>query len=214
MNLRTEANTNGMSRLYGVSKSDITLAKIIEGGIVEKKDGDFDRIDNFITAINNEDYNYLINEIDINNFIDYMIFESYIGNRDWPKNNVRFFAVNNGPFRFVLFDLDLVSTQYIDHSPISFINNPMKNPITDLFNILYANEDFKQVYDLRYQYLINSALLSSTKFNEIVSDYKNNIEHIMPTHIDKYGVPKTFTEWFLNIDKLKNAFKAREDFLK
>jgi hypothetical protein len=37
MNLRTEANTNGMSRLYGVSKSDITLAKIIEGGIVKKR---------------------------------------------------------------------------------------------------------------------------------------------------------------------------------
>jgi len=213
MNLRTEANTNGMSRLYGVGKSDITLAKILEGGIVEKKDGDFDRIDDFIAAIDNEDYSYLSNEIDIDNFIDYMIFESYIGNRDWPKNNVRFFAINDGPFRFVLFDLDLVATQEIDSSPMSFINNPIGNPITDLFNIMYSNEDFRQMYDARFQYLINSTLLSSARFNEVVTEYKNNIEHIMPTHINKYNAPETFTDWYLNIDHLKNNFKARENYV-
>ena len=76
----------------GLWWSTITLAKILEGGIVEKKDGDFDRIDDFIAAIDNDDYSYLSNEIDVDNFIDYMIFESYIGNRDWPKNNVRFFC--------------------------------------------------------------------------------------------------------------------------
>jgi|TARA_B110000091_G_C13747709_1_gene446252 hypothetical protein len=214
MNLRTEANTNGMSRLYKVSKSDITLAKILEGGIVEKKDGDFDRIDDFIAAIDNDDYSYLSNEIDMDNFIDYMIFESYIGNRDWPKNNVRFFAINDGPFRFVLFDLDLVATQEIDSSPMSFINNPIGNPITDLFNIMYANEDFRQTYDARFQYLINSTLLSSVRFNEIVTEYKNNIEYIMPTHINKYSTPKTFTEWYLNIDHLKNNFEARENYVR
>ena len=214
MNLRTEANTNGMSKLYKVSKSDITLAKILEGGIVEKKDGDFDRIDDFIAAIDNDDYSYLSNEIDVDNFIDYMIFESYIGNRDWPKNNVRFFAINDGPFRFVLFDLDLVATQEIDSSPISFINNPIGNPITDLFNIMYANEDFRQTYDARFQYLINSTLLSSVRFNEIVTEYKNNIKYIMPSHINKNNTPETFTEWYLNIDHLKNNFEARENYVR
>ena len=214
MNMRTESNTNGMSRLYGVSKSDITLAKIIEGGMVEKKDGDFDKIDNFIAAIANDDYNYVSNEIDVDNFIDYMIFESYIGNRDWPKNNVRFFAVNDGPFRFVLFDLDLVATQNIDSSPMSFINHPTQNPITDLFNIMYANPEFKETYDARFQSLMNSGVLSSTRFNAIVTEYKSNIEHIMPTHIDKYSEPETFAEWYLNIEHLKNNFEAREDYVR
>jgi hypothetical protein len=213
MNLRTEANTNGMSRLYDVNKSDITLAKIVEGGIVEKKDGDFDRIDNFIAAIDKGNYSYLSKEIDMDNFIDYMIFESYIGNRDWPKNNVRFFAINDGPFRFVLFDLDLVATQKIDSSPMSFINNPIRNPITDLFNIMYTNENFRQMYDARFRYLINSTLLNSVRFNEIVTEYKNNIEYIMPTHINKYNTPETFTEWYINIDHLKNNFETRENYV-
>jgi hypothetical protein len=171
------------------------------------------KIDDFIAAIDNDDYSYLSNEIDIDNFIDYMIFQSYIGNRDWPKNNVRFFAINDGPFRFVLFDLDLVATQEIDSSPMSFINNPIENPITDLFNIMYSNEDFRQMYDARFEYLINSKLLSSARFNEIVTEYKNNIEHIMPAHINKYSTPETFTEWYLNIDHLKNNFEARENYI-
>jgi spore coat protein CotH len=203
-----------MSRLYGVSKSAITLAKIIEGGIVEKKDGDFDKIDNFIAAIANGNYNYVSNEIDVDNFIDYMIFESFIGNRDWPKNNVRFFAVDDGPFRFVLFDLDLVATQDIDSSPMTFINHPIDNPITDLFNMMYANEGFKQSYNARFESLMNSGLLSSTRFNSIVAEYKSNIEHIIPTQINKYNTSKTFTEWYINIDHLKSNFLMRENYVR
>lgn len=214
MNLRTESNTNGMSRLYGVSKSEITLAKIGGEGTLDKKDGDFDRIDSLMVAIANGNYNYVSNEIDVDNFIDYMIFESYIGNRDWPHNNVRFFAVSEGPFRFILFDLDLVAIQTIDKSPIGFINNSIKNPITDLFNIMYSNERFKQVYDARFKNLMESGVLSSTRFNTIITEYKSNIEDMMPTHINKYNTPKTFTEWYMNIDNLKNNFLKRENYLK
>ena len=213
MNFRTESNTNGMSGLYGVSNSEITLAKVGGNGFLEKKDGDFDRIDKLMEAIANENYNYLSKEIDINNFIDYMIFESYLGNRDWPHNNVRFFAVSDNPFRFVLFDLDLVATQKIDNSPMTFINNSIKNPITDLFNIMYSNKGFKNTYDLRFQSLMKSGVLNSSKLNAIITEYKSNIEHIMPTHINKYNAPKTFTDWYFKIDDLKNDFLKRENYL-
>ena len=214
MNMRTEANTNGVSRLYDVKKNRITLAKIIEGGIVEKKDGDFDRIDRFLEAIDSKNYDDVISEIDKDNFIDYMIYESYIGNRDWPKNNVRFFAIDDGLFRFILFDLDLVSTQNIDASPFAFINNSIDNPITNMFNLLYANDSFKKSYDERFNFLINSNLLSVDKFDAIVTTYKNNIEHVMPTQIEKYSFPKTFTDWYFNLEKLKSNFKKREDYVK
>lgn len=212
MNLRTEANSNGISTLYNVDKSDITMAKISWSGVLEKKDGDFERIDNLITAIEESDYNYIINEIDLNNFIDYMIFESYIGNRDWPFNNVRFFAINEGPFRFVLHDLDLVSTHNIDKSPMWFIQSAIQNPITDLFNVLYSNPDFKLLYDNRLEYLRDSDLLNKNIFNDIVNIYKNKIEHIIPTQIDKYSIPPSFAEWYIHIEHLKNNFELRENY--
>ena len=50
LNLRTEANTNGMASLYDVKKKEVTLAKITTHALI-KKDGDFDRIDRFVEAI-------------------------------------------------------------------------------------------------------------------------------------------------------------------
>lgn len=214
MNLRTEGNANGMSGLYGVSKSDITLAKVIGPHAVERKDGDADRIDRFIDAVYQKNYDYLLSEIDLDNFIDYIIFESYIGNDDWPINNVRFFAVLNGPFRFVLYDLDNTATKELDKSPLNYIRHDFGGMITDLFNVLYANESFKNTYDTRYDYLVNSGLFDSANFNNIVEDFKEEIDHVMPYHLEKYNSPKTIIEWYIEIEHLKNRFKKREDFVK
>lgn len=213
MNLRTESNANGMSRLYDVGKSKITLAKIVKDGIVEKKDGDFERIDRFFNAISEKDYEYLNDEIDTDNFIDYMIYQSYIGNIDWPHNNVRIFAVNDSPFRFVLFDLDLAILQKTNSAPEKFINNSIDNPITDLFNLFYENEEFKTEYDARYEQLIESDLLNAKKFEGIVEQYKDNIKHLIPTQIEKHEFPRSMTEWLIDIERMKSNFEQREKAL-
>lgn len=211
MNLRTEGNTNGMAGLYNVEKEDITLAKILPDGIVEVKDGDADRINRLISAIENEDYNYVSNEIDIDNFIDYTVYESYIGNRDWLYNNVRFFAVGNGPFRFVLFDLDLAATMYIDYPPVAFINSSSRvSPIRELFNLMYSNPQFKEQFDARLAFMISSGLLSSNKFNQIVDRYANDIAYVMPLQICKHNTPSNMINWMANLEFLKDKFEERE----
>lgn len=214
MNLRTESNSKGISRLYEVNKDDITLGKINAGGVLENIDGDLERIDSFITAVADKDINYLLDEIDVDNFIDYMIFQSYISNRDWPHNNVRFFAIKEGPFRFIMFDLDEASTLDFDIPTIDIINSSIENPITDLFNLLYSNTAFKLAYDNRFNNLMDSELLSSEKFDEIVTEYKNNIEHMMPTQIDKFKYPLSFVEWYFNVEQLKINFREREDYIR
>lgn len=213
MNLRTESNTNGMASLYNVNKSQITLAKISAGGSVYKKDGNFDRINRFITAIENKDYNYVHKEIDIDNFIDYIIYETYIANIDWPYNNVRFFAIGNGPFRFVLYDLDLVSSQNINEPPIAFINSTHENHISKLFHLMYTNKSFRETYESRYNSLVNSPLLNSTNFNIIIDQYKENIEQLIPLHMQKYAIPKTLINWNLLIKRTKDNFKIREKYM-
>lgn len=45
--------------------------------------------------------------LDIDEFINYMAVELYIGNDDWPDNNVKAYrSRNDGRFRFVCFDLE------------------------------------------------------------------------------------------------------------
>lgn len=221
MNLRSEANRNGMYRLNEVDKDDITLAKIENPGIIVKKNGDFDRIDQLFEAIEIKNTAFLKEEIDLNNFIDYVIFQTHIANIDWPYNNVRLYSVKDKPFRFILFDLDRVNTRQIENHPLTFIQDPysvnneeaIKNPITDLFNILYADTDFKNTYDNRYEELLKNNAFSFSKFNQIIDDNFNAINKYMPLHIDKYSDINSMIEWYRNIELLKAEFKKREEIL-
>jgi len=217
MNLRTEANTNGIAKKYQVDKDRITLAKIVAQGKVEHKDGDEQRIHQFFTAIANEDFGYLYEAVDMNNFMDYMIFESYIGNEDWPKNNVRLYAIDEGPFRFILYDLDFVHTIGIKAPWKDFIDANFypsdANPIGALFNVFYAHEDFKSKFDKRYNELLDANLLSSERFDEIVKDNSNRIMSLMPVQIQKHQLPETLFEWNLQVDQLRENFRIREKYL-
>lgn len=218
MNIRTETNGHGLSRLYGAKKDNITLANIRAGGVVENKDGDFDRIDSFFEAIENGDTDLMFSEIDTPNFIDYIIYETYIGNIDWPLNNVRIFAIDDQPFRFVLFDLDMAVIQKTNAPPLSFmkepINNDGENHIAALFDLLYENEDFKNAFHSRLEEVITSDILASSSFDIIVNSYKDNIKNLIPTQIDRYSFPPSMTEWLIEVDRLKYNFSKREQSAK
>ncbi len=211
LNMRTETNKHGLSKLYNVGKKAITLGGM-DVGKVEFKDGNEAKFNNFIEAIKNKDDEFLMKEVDVSNFIDYMIFESFIANSDWPRTNVKFFAIDDGPFRFVLFDLDLVCYDNLDASPMDYIDDYVDNPISDLFSVLYSREDFKNMFDTRYQDLLNSGVFSEANFNNILDSYKNNIKDIMPIQVNKYQQPETMLHWHLNIDFLKLNYKERLEY--
>ena len=59
-------------------------------------------------AANENTYQEICNMVDIDEYINYMAVEFYLGGTDWPQNNVKGFKphMEGGKFRFVLFDLD------------------------------------------------------------------------------------------------------------
>ena len=65
-------------------------------------------------AADDDAYDEISKLVDLDNYINYMAIELYIGNWDWPQNNVKGFrSQEDGKFHFVLFDLDgALSTDY------------------------------------------------------------------------------------------------------
>ena len=59
-------------------------------------------------AADEDIYEEIRNLVDIDEYINYMAVEFYLGGTDWPQNNIKGFRprIENGRFRFVLFDLD------------------------------------------------------------------------------------------------------------
>jgi len=210
LNLRTEANSHGMAGLYGVKKDNITLAKITTYELI-KKDGDFDRIDAFVQAIEEENLNYLKEELDVDNFIDYMVFQSYIANVDWPHNNARFYAIDQGKFRFVLFDLDGALRLRVNKEPLNIIEDKrFPNILTDLFFIFYKEESFQQAFWGRYGSLLASGIISYDNFKPIVDANIAQIDLEIQLQIGKHQAPRTMIEWNIELDKLLTLFQERE----
>ncbi|MFT4664270.1 MAG: hypothetical protein ACI8YQ_003421 [Polaribacter sp.] len=209
LNIRTESNTHGIAGLNGVSKKDLTMVKVTTHELI-KKDGDFERVDKLVNAISRKDIPYLKEEIDLASFIDYMIFQSYLANTDWPHNNARFYAVKEGKFRFVLFDLDKVSWLKMEKNPLTIIEAKRKsNVITDLFFALYDDVAFKDNFWNRYRELLNSGDISSAQFVPIVERNKQNITKEIQMQIAKYQSPETMMEWEIEIDKMMALFEER-----
>ena len=51
-------------------------------------------------------YQYLGTLIDIDDFIDYQLFESFIANEDWPANNMRCYQHGSSLWRWIFYDGD------------------------------------------------------------------------------------------------------------
>lgn len=217
MNLRSESNARGVAHKYGVNPGQITMAKVspTETGIyLEIQDGDYQRVHKLMEAVENLNVNYVRSQMDESNLIDYVIFLTYIANRDWPHNNVKFYAVDQGRFRFIMFDLDHSNISHHNREPISFLERSRKNPLSQIFFLLYDHtEDFRQTFEDRYEYLVNNGYLSSEKFRSITHTHYKNIEYSMPYHIKRYKHPTAMVEWYRNIELLNVYFEKRENYI-
>lgn len=64
---------------------------------------------------NNNNYAKVQSQIDIDHYIEYEIANIYLGERDWPGNNIKFWNTNTGEhtrWRWINFDRDQCFVDY------------------------------------------------------------------------------------------------------
>ena len=88
--------------------------------------------------------------LDIDEFTNYMAAELYLGNSDWPNNNVKGYrSQKDGRFRFVLFDLDQVFNYWCAMTSISTLETNAefaKTPLVRLFRNLLRNDAYRKKF--------------------------------------------------------------------
>ena len=210
MRLRSEGNTRGMAGLNGVKKRDITLAKVSWEKHLEYKDGDTVRLDAFFKAVRWRDTSYLRRHLDIDQFIDYCAFEGFIGNEDWPNNNVRFYAVNDGPFRCVLYDVDLAVYRKPDWPPVDLITyDRFVNPLRDIFLAFYEQPAFRSRFDDRLAELLADPALRPEAFNAEVDRLAGAMRPYMPLQVAAWQDPSGLVAWEIALEELRERYALR-----
>ncbi|MCP9766887.1 spore coat protein CotH [Lacihabitans sp. LS3-19] len=197
-NIRERIDNYFLNALYGVDKDNLDMRSVSWTGPDEIEEGDavhYDIMYSFITGndmSNFTNYNTVKEMLDPESLIDYEIVEIFIGNIDWPQNNVRLWRTRtsytpNAPFgkdgrwRWILYDTDRSLGEVVNYQNLD-LQNQTNHPDNILFKKLLDNLEFRNLFINRYADLLNSSLKSSYSlpiFNNLKNIYAPEIlEHI------------------------------------
>lgn len=152
------------------------------------------------SLVDNAAYQHACSLIDIDNYIDYMVFETFIANWDWPYNNMRCWQEDNGKWRWIFFDGDaaLLSSTWdvfgnaaVYTPPSSWDNFPESKL---LFGKLLENNQFKAAFEARAMELCEGMFLYENTypmFYDIVETLRPNVN----SHCHRFGNPISMSDW-------------------
>ncbi len=146
-----------------------------------------------------EQYAYVEEHIDIDNFIDYYVFEFFAANLDWPATNIRMWQNGNDKWRWILYDCDgcLADLDFDVFANATYVGDagwPTSTRATLFFRKMLESERFREQFTLRfYELTFSTFLYQNTK---PYFDYIYQIlEHEVPNQIERFNYPSSFSSW-------------------
>ncbi len=143
-----------------------------------------------------QDYAVADSFIDINNFIDYQIAEIFIGNTDWPGNNIKYYRPQRegGKWRWLIYDTDFGFHLYNDsytRNTLAFATEPngpgWPNPpwSTFLLRSLLENDYFRHLFINRFADHLNTTFVPN-RMHAILDEFEDLFDPIIDRQQDRW----------------------------
>ena len=198
LNIREPNNKHYVYANYGWDEDEIDQFEMSPDSGYVQKCGTPDIYNELVdvlspNAADANTYAEICRRLDIDAYANYMAVQFYLGNWDWPQNNVKGFRHrDNGKFRFVLFDLDGAfntndpfntffnkETYTFDQlKPASLGRIRDKIRFVTLFKNLLKNKDFCRRFVDAYC-IVGGSVLEKTRVTQIVEELLNRVEPAM-----------------------------------
>jgi hypothetical protein len=217
-NIREKVNEDYLASNYGVDPNQVDLL-VWNGTVLAGSNAAYKALIDYIETHDlqqQEYYEYVTSQIDMDNFMDYLIIESYFGNTD--LGNIEFWRdQNGGKWRWILYDMDWA----LFHGTYSWNNlEQIFNPDgmgsnqwidTTLQVNLLKNDRFKEEFIRRY------ALYTSTFFNPVrlLPMYDSMIAEIkseMPRNVARW--PHNWGPWELHVGWVRQSIIEKPEIEK
>lgn len=151
---------------------------------------------------------YAYSRFDVPSLIDYMIFEIFSANLDWPRNNVRIWQSETGqPFRFIFFDGDGCFIRWGYDALANAMNCDFDSMILNSFLKQYH---FRKAFYNRYLELKATSLSQETMMSAL-KKYRNTVKDEIPRQSKRFGFPKSMKSWKRDLDSISDFIKNRHD---
>jgi len=149
---------------FGGDKEDWDVVKVSEDNGLEASDGSLDRWNELLSlaekAGDNQYYFRLTGQsgaeplLDVDNFIDYMLLNQYLGNEDWDYHNwtaIRNRKKGDRGFRFLVWDAECI----VWNTQFNALDIYYRGCTTHIFKCLMQNHIFRHRYiDRAYKHLV------------------------------------------------------------
>lgn len=156
---------------------------------------------------NSDDFFELANErLDLENFADYIITETYYANCDWScgyTNNTKFwhYQGETGKWRYMLMDLDFGLGLYGESPDVDFITRARDEDFAmdRICNRLLQNDEFKHYFINRYADLINTVWQQSNMI-EVGNAMRDEMAPIIERHHQRWG--GDYWSWYNGLEAM------------
>jgi len=224
MNIRSQYDTGYFENKYGLKEDEYDLLKN-NYNVVR---GDTNSYNDLLIFLNNNDlsiqenYDEIASRVDIDNYLDYQIGEIFVGNYDWPGNNIKFFKpkAEEGKWRWLVFDLDmgfgyLKQAEYAVNFNSLFhaadpVGNPWPNPewSTFLFRKLLENQSFRYAFLDRFTYHLKHTF-SIERLNRVIDKFERIYEPEIDQHLARWNWPEDKRRWEYEVTYLRGYVAGR-----
>ena len=214
-NIREKVNEHFLDDKIDVDKSEINLL-VTNGEVVEGSNDSYNELIDFIRGNSlsiQDNFDYVADQIDIDNVITYMVAQIYFDNWDWPGNNIKFWNSPSTKWRWILYDTDFAFGAWNDQAhqkdTLSFAleeNGPgWPNPpwSTLLFRKLMENSRFRNQFINQFADEFNGRF-QADRVRLHVEAIANSMDPEMDRHFQRWGNGKTISEWQGNVEQLKS----------
>jgi hypothetical protein len=193
-----------------------------DGSVIEGDNSSFFKMVSYIYTADmtlQSSYDSAAVLLDIPNFCDYFITETYVGNLDWLgsyTNNIKFWKPHTGPgkWRYILWDTDISLQSDTLNQLAMVLNPPTMNPHSLMLSAMMQNDSFRMYFINRYADLMNTTFYNLNMLARTEAFYEEMLPE-MPRHYAMWGTgnsplaplsiqsPMSVATWRANIDVLE-----------
>ncbi len=217
LNIREKQNEDYFATNHNVDRNNLDIGVVTnEKDEYEIKSG---TIDDYIALRkymqtypnpNSSDYeNHLLSQIDMDEYIDYLIAQNYFNSIDWYLRNVKFWRVHKtGKWRWALYDWDSAMGSPQENTfeiSMTDIDLPQTPAWSTLFQRkVLANNTFRQKFVSKFCTHLNTTFQSDRMLN-ILNNLANEVEDDIQYHFEKWPLEQS--------NSFKNDIEVRKYFL-
>lgn len=223
INLREKINEHYVQDNYGIHPDSVDILKRVGEDDWNVISGDNTEYKAMMDFVRNNDlsepgnYSYIESLVDIDEYINYQVVQVYLGARDWPGNNIKYWRSSVEPYtkwRWILYDLDHHFKEYFSDIMEEATEvdcgcgwpNPPRSTL--LFRKLLENEVFRNEFIARFN-LYATTVFSRERMHAMVDQLRDALLPEIPRHIVRWGGQKNT---HLDEDWMSPVFNSLEEW--